>query len=93
MLLQLQKYILKVNYIKCKHQYIADYLSRNNKGTDENEEKQCDGEIYELKNVSKDEKIDEIRQHTHMATDPKLQKMQYTMSGWPTKMKLWRFAD
>jgi hypothetical protein len=80
MLLQLQKYTLKVNYIKGKHQYIADYLSRNNKGTDEYEERQCDGEIYELKDVSEaemledirvlDEKIDEIRQHT--VTYPKL---------------------
>jgi hypothetical protein len=68
-------------------------LSRNNKGTDEYEEKQSDGEIYELRDVSEAEmledirvsggKIDEIRQH--MATDPKLQKvMQYNMSGWPT---------
>jgi hypothetical protein len=58
------------------------------------EKKQCDEEIYELKDVSEaeilenirvsDEKIDETKQHT--ATDPKLQKvMQYTMLGWPTK--------
>jgi hypothetical protein len=39
-------YTLKVNYIKGKHQCIADYLSRKNKGTDDYEEKQCDEEIY-----------------------------------------------
>jgi hypothetical protein len=89
-LLQLQQYTLKVNYIKGKHQYIADYLSRDNKGTDDYVEKQCDEEIYELKDVSAAEMLEDIRvsdeKIDETATDPKLQKMMhYTMSGWPTK--------